>query len=148
MFFHASQRLRFRSAVYETTRPQVYKCYRRGFANASQSTRPQVYKSITGYRPTVDCCPSSVVRNSVVPKTPLSPLLARPHPCIPPIGGYLGVVRSWGLQRRRRFFFSDYETTSFLDNGQHSFVLRLLIDKRKIRNSVVPTVHRLSPLVV
>ena len=83
----------------------------------------------------------------VIKKT-LSPLFARPHPCIPPIGGYLGVVRSQGLQRRRRFFFSDYETTSFLDNGQHSFVLRLLIDKRKIHNSIVPTIHWLCPLVV
>ena len=65
-----------------------------------KTPRPQVYKSITGYRPTVDCCPSSVVRNSVVPKTPLSPLFARPHPCIPPLGGYLGVAWPLGLQRR------------------------------------------------
>ena len=31
------------------------------------------------------------------------------------------------------------------DYGLQTFVLRLLIDKRKIRNSVVPTVHRLCP---
>ena len=84
--------------------------------------------------------------------TVCSPSTSRPRRCQPDltpvyplIGVYLGVVGSQGLQRRRRFFFSDYETTSFLDNGQHSFVLRLLIDKRKIRNSVVPTIHRLCP---
>ena len=52
-----------------------------------ETTRLQVYNRL---RPTVVCCPSSVVRNSVVPQTPLSPLLARPHPCIPP---YRGILR-------------------------------------------------------
>ena len=83
--------------IFDTVSMLFWGCFfmlRRGFAFAPQSTRLRDHKSITGYRPTVDCCPSSVVRNSVVPKTPLSPLLARPHPCIPPIGGYLGVVRS------------------------------------------------------